>query len=144
MKISWHLHAGLLALFFSTQAAAAQPGPPYWNPDLATIQGLEGKLAMPEMQRPLVPGGSPAATPPDFKPGSWESFARYYAGWTENGHHIIAGILRNDDGGKPGIYILDFQQFSRHMELGGLCHEVIVRYDLDDRKVLFNECYGLG
>jgi hypothetical protein len=120
------------AIFFLTAlcgpAMAQRPEAPFWLPDEATVKTIETHMTMPELT------GWP-------HPAPLESFARYYTGWMANGHRIVAGDFNKDE--KPGIYIVHFG--NPHMgSTGGGCNHIVIQYDLDDRKFVVNQCYGLG
>jgi hypothetical protein len=132
MKVSSRLGIGILIFTaLCTSASARRPEAPYWLPDETTLKTMETGFVMPTLR----------GWPP---PGSLQDYARYYTGWTSNGHRIIYGDLwRGRAGDTPGIHIVAFGD--RHMgATGGGCSQIQVWYDLDDHKFLEAHCYGLG
>jgi hypothetical protein len=109
----------------------SQPEMPYWQPDEVAVRAIESNLVLPSKDQ--------------WKPGPLETYARYYTGWTEKGHRIIAGDFERGPGrtkDKPGIFI--FQFGDRPMATGGGCDHIVMHYDVDVHKVIYLDCYGLG
>jgi hypothetical protein len=109
----------------------SQPEMPYWQPDEATLRTIESTLLLPPKDQ--------------WTPGPLETYARYYTGWTEKCHRIIAGNFEKGPGrtkDKPGIYIV--RHAERPMATGGGCDHIVMRYDVDLHQVIYLQCYGLG
>jgi hypothetical protein len=127
------LSALLLPFILSaTSKAQAQPAPPFWQPDEQTVLSIEASLVLPSL--------SP------WTPGPLASYSRYYTGWTEHGHRIIAGdFLRGTNLTKdqPGIYVYHYGDV-HHLVLGGGCDNILFRYDVDAHQTTWLKCYGLG
>jgi hypothetical protein len=102
-----------------------------WKPNLETLNGFEGKLVLPSR----VP----------WKAAPLESYARYYFGWTENGHHVIVGHLLRGRMTRdaPGINVIVFGD-PRIRSTGGGCDQIVLHYNVDDHKMTDLQCYGLG
>ena len=110
----------LVMILGSGGLCVAQPAAPFWLPDEATVKAIEATL------------------PPV------DSYARYYTGWTEKGHRIIAGDFERgtQTKDKPGIYIVQFDELPGNT--GGRCDHMVLRYDVDAQKVTLFRCYDLG
>ncbi len=119
--------------FLGTSALSgwSQPEKPYWQPDEATVRLLESALMLPSKDQ--------------WKPSSLETYARYYTGWTEKGHRIIAGDFERGPGrtkDAPGVYIVRYGE--RLTSTGGGCDHIVMHFDMELHKVIYLECYGLG
>jgi hypothetical protein len=104
-----------------------------WSPDMQTIQKLEASL-----QPGDLPSRSHAA-------GDLSVYARYYAGFTENGHKMIAGeFLRAPFGkGAAGVHVVQSRKDFPLIMDGG-CGVINFVYDTDTGKMLAANCNGMG
>jgi hypothetical protein len=110
----------LVMILGSGGLCVAQPAALFWLPDEATVKAIEATL-------PPVDG-----------------YARYYTGWTEKGHRIIAGDFESgrQTKDKPGIYIVQYGDV-RTLRTEGGCEHMVLRYDVDAQKVTLFRCNGL-
>jgi hypothetical protein len=124
------LLASLLAISLASTAAYAQA----WPPDLATIKKLEAGIQPDDHQK----SGS--------KLHDLSDYARYYAGYIEGGHRLIAGrfITHRWAGQKAaGIYIVVNREKLPVIFDGG-CSVVSLVYDVDTAKLLSLDCNGVA
>jgi hypothetical protein len=127
-------HVALTVGIFGVMIAPSwsQPAMPHWQPDENAVRSIESSLVLPSLGQ--------------WSPGTLDSYARYYAGWTEKGHRIIGGDFRrgtsrhNND--KPGVYIVPFDKLM--VATGGGCDHIVMDYDVDAHQVTHLACYGLG
>jgi hypothetical protein len=104
-----------------------------WVPDPATIQKLEATIQEGDY---LKRGGAPL---------NLARYARYYAGYTDNRHRLIAGeFIRSTIVERaPGIQLLpDREKFP--VIFDGGCSVINVVYDVDSAKMLSVNCNGVG
>jgi hypothetical protein len=124
----------VITLGFINAAASSgwsQPEMPYWQPGEDVVRTIESTLVLPSKDQ--------------WTPGPLETYARYYTGWTEKSHRIIAGDFERGLGrtkDRPGIYIVRYGE--RAMATGGGCDHIVMHYDVDRHQVIYLQCYGLG
>jgi len=108
--------------------ARSQTAMPLWKPDEATPRSIEATLTLPSMGH--------------WVPGPLDSYARYYIGIMQNGRRVIYGDLLRARMAeeKPGIYL----RYPPHISTGGGCDQIKLWYDVDARRMLHIQCYGLG
>ena len=113
----------LVAIGLACETASASDA---WTPDAKVIAKIEAAIRIPDNS-------------------SVAQYARFYAGKSAAGHHIVEGILLLPDAAsaKPGVYI----RASSKMPLGimdGGCTEVNLQYDVTASRFLFTQCNGVA
>jgi hypothetical protein len=114
----------ILAIGLSLRLCQAQP----WQPDTAEISKLEA-------------GDFPRlGHSPDLS-----TYARYYAGISENGHHLIVGELLTlvGDSRTAGVHIVAGEKDFPVIFDGG-CSVMHIRYDVDTSQIISLICNGRG
>jgi hypothetical protein len=124
------LLTGSLAISLLSAIVQAQA----WSPDSAAIKKLEADI---QSSNPPKLGG---------KVHDLTDYARYYAGYTEGGHRMIAGefVIQRWANQKPaGVYIVANQGKFPVIFDGG-CGIVNLVYDVDTSKLLSFNCNGVA
>jgi len=124
-----------LSIMLTMVAAQCLAADTTWMPDTATIQKLEVAVTKDDGAH-----GGPFHQHAD----GIDSYARYYAGTIEGGHHIVRGFLsRSDLGVGKGIHIVsNIGQFP--MIADGGCNYADVSYNADSDQLNYIRCHGVG
>lgn len=101
-----------------------------WTPDDAAIQKLEHAARTMDWDFVLQ----------KTAPGPLDDYARFYAGETVDGRHIIQGVFMS---GRKGVYVLASTS-QLPMILDGGCHYVSLTYDADADRLERIACNGMG
>jgi hypothetical protein len=135
----------ILSLIFAANVACAAPN---WTPDAATISRLESSIKPGD-----IPRSGPSTQYPSGHSPLIAEYARYYAGYTAEGHHMIRGelvmpaalgnvVILTGSKTKPvGIYVVGSEKDFPDILDGG-CAVVHVIYAVETAHVVSLKCNG--
>ena len=128
----------ILSLIFALTGAGSASD---WTPDAATISKLESGIK---------PGDIPKwAASPEYPSGRYPvvaDYARYYFGYTADGHRMIRGEWVTPWGSKMkpvGIYVVGSQKDFPVIFDGG-CSVVNLVYAVESKRIVSLKCNGLA
>jgi hypothetical protein len=125
------LGASILAIALTSTTVHAQA----WSLDMPAIQKLEANIKPNDYPKWWYIGD----------PRKLADYARYYAGYTEKGHHLIAGEFVQSLGfpneKAPGVHIVRSRKQFPVID-DGACSVVNVLWDADAEKMLSMKCNG--
>ena len=123
-----------LSIILTTAAAQCLAADTSWTPDSATIQKLE--VAAAKADWGPQSHHQPAA--------SIDTYARFYAGTIEGGHHIVRGVFTSRSlRPAKGVHIVSTMG-QLPMIMDGGCNVVDVNYDADSDQIIYIRCHGFG